>query len=296
MGVLAISTAAVLIRLASSPPLTVTAWRLTIAGLIYITVYGIRTHRAPWIGLSGRDLLLTAGAALALALHFAAWIASLDFTSVVSSVVLLTTAPIWVAVGSTLFLKERPGRMTWVGILVAMAGGIWIALTDVGSRGAGGQTSPLLGDLLALAGAWCYGIYFLIGRSVRRRLGTVHYVSLVYGGAAVVALLIVAGAGTPLTGFGAETYLLLILIALVPQVIGHTTLNWALGHVSATLATVAALLEPVGAGILAWLVLEEIPVVGQIAGGVLVLAGVGLAVSGERERRVGRLATLDTQP
>ncbi len=94
-------------------------------------------------------------------------------------------------------------------------------------------------------------------------------------------------------GFDAGTYLLLLLIALIPQVIGHTTLNWALGHVSATLATVAALLEPVGAGVLAWLVLEEVPAIGQIAGGGLLLAGVGLAMSGERYRRVGvgRVAT-----
>lgn len=116
-GVLAISTAAVLIRLAASPPLTVTAWRLTIAGLIYILVYTIRARRAPWTGLGRQDLLLAAGAALALALHFVAWIASLGFTSVVSSVVLLTTAPIWVAIG-----QIAGGGLVLAGVGLAISG------------------------------------------------------------------------------------------------------------------------------------------------------------------------------
>ena len=283
-GVAAVSTSAVLIRLAAAPALTVTAWRLSGGGLFYILVHALRTRSLPSTGLQPAELKLAALSALALALHFLTWIASLDYSSVVSSVVLVTTAPVWVALGSVLLLGERPGRRTWTGVLVAMGGALVITFADRGS-GAGSGPSPLLGDLLALAGALCFAAYYLIGRRLRRDLTTVRYVALVYGGAALLSLVTVAFTRTPMMGFAPETYLYLGLIILLPQIVGHTTYNWALGHISATLASVAGLMEPVGAGILAWFVLAEAPGPVQAAGAITVLVGVWLAARGETLNR-----------
>ncbi|MFO7769506.1 MAG: DMT family transporter [bacterium] len=284
LGVAAVSTAAVLIRLAAAPALTVTAWRLAGGGLAFGLYQVARGRGMPWRGLGRRELLLAGLSAAALALHFMTWILSLSYTTVVSSVVLVSTTPIWVALASRSVLGEAVGPRAWAGVMAAVAGSLIIAWSDAGAGEVFAGRAPLLGDLLALAGAWCVAVYYLAGRRLRRTMDTVSYVSLVYGGAAVIALLAAFLTRTPLTGFGPNTYLYLVLIALVPQIIGHTSFNWALGHVSATLTTTAVLLEPVGSGLLAWWILSEAPAVGGAMGGVVVLTGIWLAAGAEPER------------
>ena len=285
LAVLAASTAAVLIRLAAAPSLTATAWRLAGGGIFYLILHTAGTRRAPWHGMSRHERLLAAGAAAALALHFITWIASLDHTSVVSSVVLVWTTPVWVALGSLLFLKEPPSRLTWIGIAVALAGVAWIAVADQGASVSSGNPHSLLGDMLALAGAWGMAAYFLIGRRLRQRYRTIQYVAAVYGGAGLVALAIVALTSTPMLAFDGSTLIYLSLLALVPQIIGHTMFNWAVRYVTATLATVAGLMTPVCATLLAWIVLTEAPGLAQVAGSVVVLGGVIVAGRGEHARR-----------
>jgi len=281
LGVAAVSTAAVLIRLASAPALTVTAWRLTGGALAFLCYQLLRGRGMPWEGLDRRDLLLAGLSAAALALHFMTWILSLSYTTVVSSVVLVSTTPIWVALGSRSLLGEEVVPRAWGGVLLAVAGSLVIAWSDAGAGEFFAGRDPLLGDLLALAGAWCVAVYYLAGRRLRRTMDTVSYVALVYGGAAVLALCAVMVTGTPLAGFSGPTYLYLVLIALVPQIIGHTSFNWALGHVSATLTTTAVLLEPVGSGLLAWWILREAPGAGALLGGAVVLTGIWLTAGAE---------------
>ncbi len=281
VGVAAVSTAAVLIRLAEAPALTVTAWRLA-GGAAAFALYGLLTGGgAPWKGLTRSQLLLAGLSAAALALHFMTWILSLSYTTVVSSVVLVSTTPIWVALASRSVLGEGVGPRAWAGVLAAVAGSLIIAWSDAGAGEVFAGRDPLLGDLLALAGAWCVAVYYLAGRRLRRTMDTVPYVTLVYGGAALLSLAAALLTRTPLAGFGSGTYLYLVLIALVPQIIGHTSFNWALGHVSATLTTTAVLLEPVGSGLLAWWVLNEAPGAGALLGGVVVLTGIALAARAE---------------
>ena len=222
--------------------------------------------------LSLSTFLWCMASALALAVHFAAWIASLEHTSVASSVVLVTTSPLLIAAVSHVAYRERLTLPVAGGIALGVAGGLVLAQGD---RAAGG--GELYGDFLALIGAVAAGTYFLIGRRVRRELSNVTYIALVYLGSAVMLMTAVGFTGAPLTGFTAETYLMILLVTLVPQLMGHSSLNWALGHLSATLVAVAVMAEPVGATILAWLILGEFPPVTSVIGGALVLLGVYLA-------------------
>ncbi len=270
-GVVAVSFAAVLIRMADAPALAIAAYRLSLAGLITAPLALSRGSQG-LRSLTRSQALGCLASALALALHFSMWIASLDHTSVASSVVLVTTSPLLVAAASYALFRERPGRWVAGGLALGIAGGSVLALGD---RAAGGE--ELYGDLLALVGAAAAGAYLLIGRRVRRHLSNLNYVGLVYPMSALVLLAAAGVTATPLAGLSAGTYGVIVLIALVPQLLGHTSLNWALGHVSATLVAVAVMAEPVGATLLAWLLLGEVPPWSSVAGGVLILAGVYLA-------------------
>ena len=270
-GVLAVSTAAVLIRLADAPALAIAVYRLSLASLVVVPLAAARDAE----GLRSLNLsqfLWCMASALALAVHFAAWFASLEHTSVASSVVLVTTSPLLVAAVSHLAYRERLTRAVAGGIALGVAGGLVLAQGD---RAAGG--GELYGDFLALIGAAASGTYFLIGRRVRRTISNVSYIALVYPGSAVALAMAVLVTGTPMTGFSAGTYWMILLLTLVPQLVGHSSLNWALGHLSATLVAVAVMAEPVGATILAWLILDEAPPVTSVVGGALVLSGVYLA-------------------
>ena len=270
-GVAAISCAAVLIRLAEAPSLAIAAYRLGLASLVTAPMALARDYQG-LRSLTDSQLLWCLASALALAVHFAAWIASLEHTSVASSVVLVTTSPILIAAISHVVYQERLTASMTGGIALGVTGGVAVALGDWAAG-----DDELFGDLLALVGAVAAGAYFLIGRRVRRSLSNVSYIALVYLGAALALMAAVGTTATPLAGFGTETYWILILIALVPQILGHSSLNWALGHLSATLVAVAVMAEPVGAALLAWLVLGEAPPPTSVAGGALVLAGVYLA-------------------
>ena len=271
MGVAAVSTAAVLIRLADAPALAIAAYRLSLASLVTFPLATARDPRA-LRSLSLSRFLWCMASALALAVHFAAWIASLEHTSVASSVVLVTTSPLLIAAVSHVAYRERLTPAVAGGIALGAAGGLTLALGD---RAAGG--GELYGDFLALIGAAASGAYFLIGRRVRRELSNVSYIAVVYLGSAAMLMAAVVVTGTTLTGFSAGTYWMILLITLLPQLLGHSSLNWALGHLSATLVAVAVMAEPVGATILAWLILGEPPPAASVVGGALVLSGVYIA-------------------
>jgi drug/metabolite transporter (DMT)-like permease len=279
LGVVAVSSAAVLISLALAqgvPALAIAALRVALAAVVVAPV-ALARSRAEIRGLAGRDLLLCLISGAFLALHFAFWTSSLDSTSVMSSVVFVSTNPVFVGVASAFILRERPGTWVIAGIIVAAAGGAVVGFTDLGQ--AGGR--PLRGDILALLGALCGSGYLLVGRSVRSRLSLSVYVGIAYTTAAVLLLGLVAITRTPLSGFPAQGYLWVILLAVGPQLIGHTSYNWALKYVTATFATVTLLAEPVGATLLAIPVLGQVPTPVRIAGAALILGGIFLAARGE---------------
>ena len=270
-GVAAVSCAAVLIRLADAPALAIAAYRLSVAGVVVAPLAVSRD----WSGLRSltfSQALWCVASALALAVHFAAWIASLEHTSVASSVVLVTTSPLLIAAVSYVAYRERLTAPVAGGIALGLAGSLTLALGD---RAAGDR--ELFGDLLALIGAVGAAAYFLIGRRVRRQMSNVSYIGIVYPACAITLLAAAAVTGTPMTGYDSFTVVMIVMIGLVPQLLGHSSLNWALGHLSATMVAVAVMAEPVGATLLAWLVLGEAPPAASVAGGGLVLTGVYLA-------------------
>lgn len=277
-GIVAVSLASTLIRLAQGagmPSLVIAAWRLTLASAILLP-YAWTTQRKEIRDLSRREWGLIGASGMFLGLHFATWITSLGLTSVASSVVLASMGPLFVGLGSWLFLRERPSLVLAVGILLAAAGSIIISWGDFGQ----GQ-DHLLGDLLALAGAVFVAGYLMIGRKVRARRSLTTYIALAYGAAMVTLLLLVLIAGQPLLGYSLEAYGCVLVLALGPQVIGHSTLNWALRYLSATFVSIVTLAEPIASGILAYLLLDEEVTMPTLVGGATVLAGIYIASRAE---------------
>jgi len=273
IGVMTVSTAAILIRLAQieAHSLVIAAWRLTLATLI-LTPITLSTRRAELRGLTRREWASMLVSGLLLALHFGTWITSLAHTSVAASVVLVTTSPIFVGLGSHLLLHEQLSRDMVVALLAAIVGGILIGLGDLGEG-----SHRLWGDILALIGAIAGAGYFLIGRQLRARLSLLAYVFPVYGTAALALMAVMLASGLPAIPQRPQTWLWLLLMALGPQILGHSSLNWALRYLSATYVTIATLGEPIGSALLAWWLLGEKPSLWATAGGALILVGIAIA-------------------
>jgi len=279
-GILAVSFASIFIRLADAPALVIAAYRLSLASLILAPVAMWRS-RDELARLNRRDLRWALLAGVFLALHFATWITSLQFTTVASSVVIVTSNPIFVGLAAHFLTHEQVTRQMWVGIALAVVGGALVGFGDIelGSR-------ALFGDALALVGAIGGASYFLIGRQLRDKVSLLAYVSIVYSTAAGLLVLMAALAGHSFVGYSPQTYLLFLLLALGPQIIGHSSFNWALKYLSATFVTVAILGEPIGSTILAALLLAETPGPLVLVGGAMILVGIALASRAEGATRV----------
>ena len=271
IGVISVSFAAIFVRLADAPPLVIATYRLCLASLIIIPVAWMHS-RSELRHLSRRTTMMALLSGAFLALHFGLWIASLSYTSVATSVMLVTTSPIFVAIASYFLFQEKLSKQTIVGIVISLIGSVLIGF---GNWKLG--TNPLFGGILAFLGALAVAGYLLIGRKLRRSIGFLSYASLVYSSAAVLLLLSTLAFGYRLVGYSPTTYAMLALLAVVPQLIGHSAFNWSLRFVPATLITIAILGEPVGATILASLILKEIPTLSEIGGGILILAGICIA-------------------
>ena len=271
LGVIAVSFAAIFIRLAEAPPLVIAAYRLCLASLIIVPAAWARSGDE-LRHLSRQNIIMAVLSGAFLALHFGLWIASLSYTSVATSVVLVTANPIFVAIASYFFFQEKLSKQTILGIVISLIGSVLICY---GNWRLG--PSPLFGGILALLGALAVAAYLLIGRRLRRSIGLLSYASLVYSSAAIIMLLSTLAFGYSLVGYSTTTYIMLLLLAVVPQLIGHSSLNWSLRFVPATLVTIAVLGEPIGATALAFLILNEAPTLSEIGGGILILVGIFIA-------------------
>ncbi|MFN0163254.1 MAG: DMT family transporter [Burkholderiales bacterium] len=281
-GVLVVSTAAILIREAQAagvPSLAIAAWRLVGAALV-LAPFVVMLRRAELAALPARDHWLGVASGLFLALHFATWIASLEYTSVASSVALVTTNPIWIALFSLLVLRERLPAARILAVVVAIAGSL-IVLVDDGSSAATHATRPLLGNALAIAGALAVCGYLLIGRRLRVHMSLLAYVGVVYAVAGVALFVVALATGVALWGYSASAWVLLAALALGPQLLGHGAVNYALKEVSPTLIALAVLGEPIGSALLAWLLMGEGIGPLKLCGLALLLAGIFLAARSE---------------
>ena len=278
LGIVAASFGAIFVRFASdASPLAISAWRLSIAAVVLIPIAWVRKPHS----LNLKMILWCVASGAALALHFVLWTSSLVYTSVASSVLFVTTHPLFVGLGSFVLLKESPTRRLLLGVAVALVGGLLIGVGDLRLAG-----QALRGDLLAVAGGLMVAIYFMIGRVVRQTVSATEYVAVTYGVAAFLVLAICAITRTPVLGFSGPTFGYLVLLALIPQLLGHSTFNWALKHLPATHVSILILGEPVGSGLLAVLLFGEIPSGLNLAGAALILAGIYLSVSNKERSHV----------
>lgn len=284
-GVLIVSTASILIRLAQQqgvPSLTIAAGRLGFAALLLTPLAWWQAGKE-LRSLSRRDYWLGGLSGLFLAVHFATWISSLAFTSVASSAALVSTNPLWVGLASLVILKEKLGRGALIGIGLTFLGSLLIVLSDAGATAQTHFSAPLFGNGLALTGAVAITGYFLIGRNLRQRLSLLAYIWLAYTSAAVFLLLASQFSGQGVFGLTPLAYLLLLGLAIGPQLLGHTSFNWSLRHLSATFVAISILGEPIGSALLAWLMFGEDFATLQLAGFVLLLVGIYVAAQGETQ-------------
>ncbi len=288
IAILAVSTASIIIRFAQNdgaPSLVIAALRLTFATVI-LTPVALIKYRNEIKRFTRTEILLGVFSGIFLAVHFATWISSLEYTSVASSVVFVSTGPLWVALLSPMLLKEHLARTAVIGLALSIVGGAIIGLSDACTWD-GGLTCPALedilqgramwGNFLALAGAWTVTGYLIIGRKLRAEISLVPYIFLVYGMAAIVLIVIMFASGNSPFGFAPKTYGWIFLLAALPQLIGHSTYNWALKYLPAALVAVTTLGEPIGSATLAFFILNETPTIPTILGGVFILAGIYLA-------------------
>lgn len=277
IGVVSVSFAVIFIRLADAPPLVIATYRVFLASLM-LWPLTLAYSRKELGRLTGRDTGLAFLSSIFLALHFGLWISSLSYTSIATSVILVTSSPVFVAAASYIFFKERISWKVVAGIAVCIAGTALIGYDNwrIGS-------DSLLGGVLAFLGAITVSGYLLVGRRLRQRMGILVYGSLTYSFAALILLAAALIWGYPLFGYSPDTYWMMVLLALVPQLLGHLSLNWSLKYVSATLITIAVLGEPVGANILAYLIFNEAPRLFELFGGVFILGGIFIAFRKDRE-------------
>jgi drug/metabolite transporter (DMT)-like permease len=275
-GVLAISTGAVFAKLADAPSLVIAAYRVGIASLILIPLAWWKAQDE-LVRLSLKDIILAFVSGFFLALHFAAWISSLSFTSVTNSVVLVNTNPLWVGLLTPLINKEKIKTTAAVSIFISILGGIIIGAEDF-SIGA----EALFGDFLALMGGICAAFYLLLGRNLRKKVSLIPYISVCYGSAAIVLWMLVLGFGLKFYGFSGQTITAFWAMALIPQLIGHTSYNWALKWFSASTIAVSLLGEPIGATILAYFIFNEKLTWSKLIGGALILSAICITAYGEK--------------
>jgi len=270
IGIGAVSTASIFIKLCDAPSLIIAAYRMIFASLLLTPFVAFQKRRQGMGTMRLRGCILSG---LFLGLHFAFWIGSLKYTSVASSVVLVATNPIFVGIGGWLFLKERPNLNLILGILFTVLGSVFISLGDTAI-----SKEALLGDGLALLGAVSASGYFLMGRRIRREQELLSYIFPVYSIAALLLVFLSLLFQKSFGGYSSSTYLFMFLIALIPQLIGHTTFNWALKYLPASMVAIATLGEPIGSSILAYFILHEGLTLWKMVGGVLIFAGIVIAL------------------
>lgn len=288
IGILSISTAALFIRFAQNenvPSILIAATRMLMAAVIMAPILLSKKNRE-FTSLSRREWIMILSSGFILAIHMGSWVASLQMTSVVTSVVVVTTAPIWVGLLSFFILKEKVRLPLLVGMSVAIIGGILIGINQyLMNQAIGNEIYSRVsswGIILALIGAICSAGYLVIGRVARKTISLPTYAFLVYGVSGLFLLI-----GTVFVDFQGlniqgTAILWLILLAIIPQVIGHSSFNWALKHYSPVLISIALLGEPVGAGLLALVFLGESPTWLEGIGAGLILIGIFIAILSEK--------------
>lgn len=271
-AVTAVSFAAIFVRLTEAPAIAVAFYRLFFSTMLLVPVlyWQMRPTISLPTGPRRRALLLSCLSGVLLALHYFTWFQSLRLTTVASSTVLVTLHPFFVLWMAFLLWREPVNVRLVLAVVVTLIGGYIIGSGDLRVA-----REYLVGDILALVAAFFMSGYLLLGQAVRREFTLLQYVTVVYGTGALVCALIMLGTGTPFWGYSSNDYMVFLALALVPNLMGHTLFNWALGYLPASIISVSVLAEPVGATILALVILRELPTAAQLIGGSIIILGIG---------------------
>lgn len=267
LSVLSVSTSSIFVRFSDAPSMIISTYRMLFT-VIPMAPVVLMKHRKQLIEIHRKDILYAAISGLFLALHFATWITSVKLTTVAASTVLVQMSPIFVVVGSYVLFKEKINRTSLIGVIIAIAGSIFFGLLDFRIGG-----KAFIGDILALSGALFLAGYLLIGRELRKRIDLLPYTFIVY---ISCTLFLVVGSmimDIPLYPYSPKNYAIFFALAFFCTILGHTVFNWALKYLPAYAVSTCSLFEPVGATILAFLILGEIPGFMQISGQLLILIG-----------------------
>ncbi|WP_067730268.1 DMT family transporter [Oceanobacillus damuensis] len=273
IGVIAVSTSAILVKLAAGTPSAIIAnYRLLFAVLIMLPIVLLK-YRHEFRLISKKNWMLSILAGVFLAFHFILWFESLNYTSVASSVVLVTMQPIFAFIGTYLLFQERFSYGTIISMIIALFGSIIIGIGDFQIGG-----MALFGDILALLGAIAVTFYFLSGQSVRKHLSLMTYTFIVYGVSSVTLIIYNLILQNPFFGYPADHWWVFLALAIVPTFLGHTLFNWALKWLSTSTISMGIIFEPIGASILAYFILGESLTWSQFLGGTIVIFGLLLFI------------------
>jgi len=282
IAAIAISTSAIFVRLADQAPVgIIAAYRLLFAVLVMLPVVLVK-YRHEFRIISKKDWVLSVISGIFLALHFILWFESLNFTSVASSTVLVTMQPVFAFIGTYILFQERFSYGAIISMVITIFGGFIISWGDFQFSG-----MALFGDILALLGAIAVTIYFLVGQSTRKRLSLITYTFIVYSVSSITLILYNVMMQNPFFGYPADHWWLFVGLAIIPTFLGHTLFNWALRWLSSSTISMATLFEPIGATVLAYLILGEEITWSQFLGGAIVLFGLYLFIlSTSRKKKV----------
>jgi drug/metabolite transporter (DMT)-like permease len=275
MGILGVSTGAIFVRLAETHPFVKSAYRVTFASLILLP-YALCFHRDELRRLSRRDVAFTLLSGFFLSIHFATWVTSLDYTTVASSVILVDTIPVWMAFINMAAGRGKPSRVMWFCITLSVIGASIVGYGDLAFSG-----KALWGDFLALVGGAMAAAYIFCGGEVRKKLSLAPYVALCYSACAILMWALVLALGLEISGFSNKTWLAILGMTLLAQVLGHSCYNWALGYFSTGFVSIALLGEPIGSAILAYFLFNEYPTGFKLVGFAILAASIILSAREE---------------
>lgn len=273
IGVLSVSTAAVFVKLAATAPASIIAQYRLLFAVLLMAPFVLTKHRKEFKSITKRDWILSIAAGVFLAFHFILWFESLNYTSVASSVVLVTLQPIFAFIGTFLFFKERFTVGAILSMLIAITGSVVISWGDFQISGL-----ALLGDILALLGAIMVTGYFLLGQTVRKRLSLMTYTFVVYGISTITLFFYNVILQNSFFGYPSQYWMIFLALAIIPTFLGHTLFNWSLKWLSTSTISMSIVFEPVGASILAYVILGETISWTQWLGGMIVIVGLSLFI------------------
>jgi len=281
IGIISVSTSAILVKLAAGAPAAIIANYRLLFAVIFMLPIILYKYRDEFKLIHKKDWIYSALAGVFLATHFILWFESLNYTSVASSVVLVTLQPIFAFIGTYIFFQERFSQAAIISMFIALLGSIIIGWGDFQIEG-----MALFGDILALLGAIAVTGYFLLGQHVRKRLSLMTYTFVVYSMSAITLIIYNLLLQNSFTGYSSTHWWIFIALAIVPTFFGHTLFNWALKWVSTATISMGVILEPVGASILAYFILGEHISSSQWLGGSIVITGLFLFIMGTRRKRI----------